>query len=95
MKTEEIKKVYCIFHYAPDKEPSWYDDNDMPITYDTKKEAVGEILEVFLEHICQIQRDERDIEDGIGYGDWIEQVDLYEDGTIVDSDSNVYGKRES
>lgn len=92
--TLEAKKTYCIFHLAPDKEPAWYDDNDLPVTYNDKREAISEILQVYREHILQIETGERDIEDGIGYNDWVEEVTVREDGTIIDKDGNIYGKRD-
>lgn len=91
----KTRKVYCIFHLAPDKEPSWYDENDLPVTHKTKTAAVAEILGVVKEHIRQIESGDRDIEEGIGFDDWVEEVTVNKDGSVVDFYGTVYGKRES
>lgn len=94
MKTETTKSVYCIFHYAPDKTPAWHGDDDLPITHATKQEALKEICDTLREHVRQIEEGHRDLEDGIGFEDWIEEVQLHPDGSITDKDGNTYGPRE-
>jgi hypothetical protein len=85
---------YCIFHDAPDKEPSWHDgDTNLPITYATKREAELEILSTIEDHIAQIKAGEREFDDGIGFNDWIEAVDVDEHGTVFCEDGTQFGAR--
>lgn len=98
MKTKNTKRtktqtVWCIFHDCPDKQPAWHGDDDMPITHATRLDAIKEITGDCREHLRQIEAGERDLEDGIGFDDWVEKVTLHPDGTITDMDGNHYGKR--
>jgi hypothetical protein len=89
----DSKSVFCIFHLAPDKKVAWHDEKGFPVTYSTKQEAVKEICDDMREHIAQIEEGDRDLEDGVGFEDWIEEVELWPDGTVTDEDGNTYGKR--
>jgi len=92
--TNRPAEAWCIFHNCPDKAPAWHDENDMPVTHPTRKEALKEILDDCREHLRQIEDGHRDLEDGIGFDDWVEKVTLHPDGIITDMDGNHYGKRE-
>lgn len=88
-------KRYCVFHMAGGVEPAWYDgDTDLPITYATREEAIEEILSTMEEHIRQIRDGHRDFDDGIGFEDWIEEVDVTPDGAVICEDGRTFGKRE-
>lgn len=88
------EKRYCVFHMAGGSEPAWHDgDTDLPITYATREEAVEEILTTMEEHIRQIRDGDRDFDDGIGFEDWIEEVYVTPDGTVICEDGRTFGKR--
>lgn len=88
-------KRYCVFHPAPEQEPAWYDcETDLPITHATREEAVEEILSTMEEHIRQIRAGDRDFDDGIGFDDWVEEVEVADDGTITCAGGMKFGKRE-
>ena len=96
--TKKTQMRYCIFHDTDcnGPVPAYYspqNGKDLPVTYATKREALEEITDDMLEHIAQIREGVRDLIDGIGYEDWIELVDVLEDGTVITESGNVFGER--
>lgn len=91
--THDLTPAFAVFHLAPTKEPAWYGDNDMPITHPTEAEAQAEIEDTEAELRRQAAAGERDPDD-VSFGDWVEAVHVAADGTILDMEGNVYGRRE-
>jgi ketosteroid isomerase-like protein len=87
------RKRWCIFHDCPSKTPAWHDMNNMPVTFPTKAAAEAEVLEILEDHIRQIKTGARRLEDGVGFGDWVEPVVVDSKGDVHDSRGDVYTKR--
>lgn len=86
-------KGWAVFG-AHDNAPAWHDENGMPCAYATRQEAINDILDDIEEHIIQIRAGHRDFDDGIGFCDYVEEVTILSDGTLVDSVGIKWGKRQ-
>ena len=98
MKTNTTQR-FCLFHqtHCHGAIPAYYSEQngkELPVTYATRKEAEDEILDDVLEHVAQIRSGERDFDDGIGFEDWVEEVDVLADGSVITESVDVFGARE-
>ncbi len=73
--------------------PAWYDEDGLPVTYATEREAQLEIVDDLRERLRQFIANERDFEDAIAVEDFILPVDVWHDGTISIEDGSVFGRR--
>ena len=92
--TKTTTQRYCLFRNIPDKEVAVHDENEMPVTFATEREARLESLCELEEHIAQFKAGERDY-DWIMFQteEYVEVVGLLENGRVIDKDGNEYGKR--
>jgi hypothetical protein len=88
---------YCIFldTICQGRIPAWHDEKGMPVVYETIEAAQREINDDVMEHLRQFLAGERDFYDAAAIEDYILSVDVLLDGSILDVDGNVFGKRET
>lgn len=73
--------------------PAWYDENNLPVIYDTEAEAQLEIVDTLMEQLRQFQNGEREFDDAIAIDDFILPVDVWPDGSISTEDGCTFGMR--
>jgi len=75
--------------------PTWRDENGLPVTYVTEREAQIEISDMLIEHLRQFVAGERGFAGACTTGDFILPVEVWPDGTIQTDDGHRFGKQES
>lgn len=77
---------WIILHNAPTPEPAWFGDDDKPVVYDTREEAVREMVEDYIstlqQQLKEFLHDERE-EIDLQCEEWVEPCTLHEDGVIT------------
>jgi len=66
----------------------------MPVVYPAIEAAQREIADDAMERLRQFLDGERDFDDAMTIEDYILPVDVLPDGSVVDEDGNLFGKRE-
>ena len=64
-----------------------------PLTYPTREAAEREIAEDTMERIRQFLVGEREFEDAMTVEEYVVEVDILSDGSIVDESDNHFGKK--
>ena len=64
-----------------------------PFTYPTREAAEREVAEDTIERIQQFLEGEREFEDAMIVEEYVVEVDISSDGSIVDETGNHFGKR--
>lgn len=64
-----------------------------PLTYPTREAAELEITEDAIERIRQFLAGERDFEDAMTVEEYVVQIDILSDGSIVDESGNHFGQK--
>lgn len=64
--------------------PVEHDNDDRFVVYETELEAQREIADVLITRLQEFLDGHRDFEDAIETEDYVVEVDLYSDGSIVD-----------
>jgi hypothetical protein len=62
------------------------------VVYSTRDEAERQIAEDTMERIQQFLSGERDFEDAMTVEEFVVEVNLYPDGSVVDEADNHFGK---
>ena len=90
------RSAFCIFTdtVCEGRIPAWHDKNFMPVVYPTLEAAQREIADDMMEKLRQFLDGERDFDDAMKVEDYILPVDVSPDGSIVDEDGNVFGKKD-
>ena len=68
------------------------DENGFPVVYSTLLEAQREIAADTMERLLQFMEGERDFDDAITVEEYIVEVDVHPDETIVDESGNRFGR---
>jgi hypothetical protein len=89
------KSAFCIFidTVCEGRIPAWHDKNGWPVVHTTLESAQREIADDVIEHLHQFLEGEREFEDAMAVEDYILPVDVYPDGSILDEDGNVFGRK--
>ncbi|MEO5913822.1 MAG: hypothetical protein ABIS50_06290 [Luteolibacter sp.] len=91
------RKGYCIFvdtlcqGAVPNVKESGPDDVERVCVFPTELEAQREIADYMITRLQQFIDGERDFEDAVTVEEYIVEVDVAQDGTIVDADGNCFG----
>ena len=87
---------FCIFidTVCEGRVPAWHDDNLLPVVYPTLEAAQREIADDVMEKLRQFLDGERDFDDAMTVEDYILPVDVLPDGSILDEDGNLFGKKD-
>lgn len=89
------RSAYAIFIHTVCEGivPAWHDDDGLPVTYATEREAQLEIVDDLQERLRQFLAGERDFADAITVEDFILPVDLWPDGSISIEDGSMFGRK--
>lgn len=89
------KSAFCIFidTVCDGRIPAWHDGNGWPIVYPTIESAQREIAETMMEQLQQFLAGEREFEDAMSTEDYILPVDVMPDGSILDDDGKIFGRK--
>lgn len=92
----DVRNAFCIFTdtVCEGRVPAWHNENLMPVIYPTVEAAQREIADDVMEKLRQFLAGEREFEDAMEVEDYILPVDVFPDGSIVDEDGNVFGKKD-
>ena len=87
---------FCIFldTICQGRIPAWHDEAGLPVVYPTLEAAQREIDDDILEHLRQFLKGKHDSNGAMAVEDYILSVDVLPDGSILDEDGNVFGKKE-
>ena len=87
--------TYCIFidTVCEGRIPTWHDENQMPVVYPTLEAAQRELADDLIERLGQFLEGERDFDDAMTVEDYILPVTILPDGSILDEEGNVFGKK--
>ena len=85
---------FALFRICGTKEIAVHDENEMPVTFATEREALLESLEEVEEHIRQFKAGERAYEEIVFQPEeFVEVVEVGEDGVVYDACGASFGKR--
>jgi len=89
--------AYCIYidTIREGAVPSARDDKDLPCVFATRVEAECEIADNLITRLQEFIDGEREFEDAMTVEEYIVEVDVLPDGSIVDADGNHFGSRRS
>jgi serine phosphatase RsbU (regulator of sigma subunit) len=89
--------AFCIYidTIAEGTVPSVRDENDLPCVFATRLEAEREIADNMMSRLQEFMDGERDFDDAMTVEEYIVEVDVQPDGSIVDEDGNHFGPRRS
>lgn len=86
---------FALFRTIGEKEIAVHDENEMPVTFATEREAQLESLDELEEHIAQFKDGTREFDAIMFQSDeFVEAVDVDADGTVHDKFGNSFGKRD-
>ena len=74
--------------------PLWRDGHGNPVVYQSEIEAQREIAEDTIERLQQFLEGQRDFVDAMTVEEYVVEVDVSSDGSIVDADGNHFGAGE-
>lgn len=87
--------AYCIFidTLCEGTVPSVRTENDLPCVFATRVEAEREIADCMMIRLQQFMDGQRDFDDAITVEEYVVEVAVNSDGSIVDADGNQFGSR--
>lgn len=71
--------------------PAWHDENGVPVSYPTEREAQIEIAETLIEHLEQFIAGQRDFDDASTSSDFVLPVIVMPNGTLYTTDGQFFG----
>ena len=71
--------------------PVEWDERNNPVVYPTQTEAQRSIAEDMLDRLQQFLDGEREFDDAVSVEEYIVEVDVWPDGSIIDPDGNWFG----
>lgn len=71
--------------------PVEWNEFGRPVVYASEIEAQRVIAKDVIDRLQQFLTDERDYEDALTVEEYIVEVDVWPDGSIVDTDGNYFG----
>jgi hypothetical protein len=94
---EAIELAYCIYTdtLAKGSVPLVRDENDRPVVFPTRLEAEREIADGLMTRLQEFLDGQREFEDAIRLDEYIVEVSVMADGSIVDEDDNLFAARRS
>lgn len=66
-------------------------EDGFPVSYSTLSQAQREIAEYTIERLQQFLASERDFEDSIAVEEYVVEVDVFSDGSIIDEHGRWFG----
>jgi len=92
---ETIASAHCIFVDTAFEgpTPSVRDENDKPCVFATRVEAEREIADNMITRLQEFIDGQRDFEDAMTVEEYLVEVDVLADGSIVDAEGNHFGSR--
>ncbi len=91
------RKGYCIFvdtlcqGAVPNVKDSDPDDVERGCIFPTELEAQREIADYMITRLQQFLDGERDFEDAVTVEEYLVEVEVFPDGTMIDAEGNVFG----
>jgi len=84
---------FCIYinSLCEGSVPLWRDKLGNPAVYESLADAQREIAEDTIERLQQFLNGERNFEDAATIEEYVVEVDVLPDGSIVDADGNCFG----
>ena len=81
-----MSRAYCIFinTLAEGRVPSVRDEKGQPFVFKSEVEAQREIIENAMQRMTEFMRGEREFDDAITIEEYIQPVEILEDGRVVD-----------
>jgi hypothetical protein len=70
--------------------PSVYDEKDVPCVFESRIEAEREIADNLITRLQQFIDGERDFDDAVTIEEYIVEVDVLTDGSIINADGNHF-----
>jgi hypothetical protein len=92
---EATSTAYCIFidAFLEGTVPSVRDGNDVPCVFTTRVEAEREIADNLITRLREFLDGDRDFDDAMMVEEYVVEVGVLPDGTIVDPHGNHFGSR--
>jgi hypothetical protein len=89
------KSGFCIFinTICEGSVPSVYDESSALCVFATRVEAEREMADNIITRLQQFIDGERDFDDAVTLEEYIVEVDVLPDGSIVDADGNCFHSR--
>jgi hypothetical protein len=93
---ETVRTGFCIYvnTICEGPIPIERDEHGFPVVYSTLLEAQREIADDTMERLRQFMEGERDFEDAMTVEEYVAQVNVFPDGSIVDANGNRFGALE-
>ena len=90
---EEGRPAFCIYinTFCQGPVPIERNETDFPVVYSTLIEAQREIVEYTIERLQQFLAGQRDFDDAITIEEYIVEVDVFSDGSILDESGRWFG----
>lgn len=94
---ENNRSGYCIFidTLCEGAVPLVRDENGLPFVFASRIEAEREIADDLITRLQQFIDGEREFEDAMTAEEYVVEVDVLSDGSVIDSDDNHFGPRAS
>jgi len=85
--------VYCIFidTFVDGPAPSVRDERGLPCWFATRVEAEREIADNMITRLQEFIDGERDFEDAMTAEEYVVEVDVLPDGSVMDAEGNLFG----
>lgn len=92
---EHSKSAFCIYinTLAEGPTPAVRDENDLPCVFETRRDAEREIVDRLMTQLREFLDNQRDFEDAVTIDEYVVEVEVQPDGSIVDEDDNHFGSR--
>jgi len=89
------KPGFCIFinTVCEGTVPSVRDENDLPCVFEDRLEAEREIADELMTRLQEFMDGDRDFDEAITVEEYVVEVDILPDGSIIDADGNHFGSR--
>ncbi len=87
-----IRRGFCVFidTFFQGAVPSVYDDEKV-VVFATEIEAQREIADFAMTRLQEFMDGERDFEDAIAVDEYVVEVDVLPDGSVIDGCGNYFG----
>lgn len=85
---QQRRDGYCVFidTLADGAVPAVRDESGKPCVFATQVEAEREIADHAMTRLQEFMDGKRDFDDAMSVGEYVVEVDVWPDGTLVDSD---------
>jgi len=92
---EKTRSGFCIYIDAvvDGPIPAVRDERGLPCWHATRIEAEREIADNMITRLQEFIDGERDFEDAMTIAEYVVEVDVLSDGSVMDADGNLFGAR--